>query len=167
MSSSIQYKESCWRDFVRLVRSHAKRKLVLFHLVRGIKQAGIRYKVARKEGMSSSGWYVETSRWDYVRPIRSHARGASPRPSVMRNQACRTLSIRYEVARNESLSSFVPYQESRGRVFVHLVRSHAKQGLVQVLPYEESSKRDFLRLVRSRAKGEHVLVWLVCGINQA
>ena len=51
-----------------------------------------------------------------------------------------TLSVRYEVARKEDLSSFNRY--------------------------EESSRRDFVRLVRSRAIGELVLIRLVRGIKQ-
>ena len=142
MSLSVRYEESRRQDFVRPVQSHTKGKFVLFHPVRGIKQ-------------------VE------LRPVRSHTRGASPRPSITRNQACGTSSARYEVARNESLSSSVWYQESHGRDFVRLVRSRTKRGLVHVLLYTKSSKRDFVRPVRSRTKREHVLVQLVCGINLA
>ena len=76
-----------------------------------------------QSGMKSCGWC------------------AYPCPSVMRNQAGGTSSIRYEVKRKESMTSS--------------------------FHNEESSRRDFIRLIGSRAIGGLVLVRLVRGIKQA
>ena len=78
LSSFVRYEESCRRNFIHLVQSHEKGELVLVCLVRGIKQ----------EGLCSSGSILHETR-------------ASPRPFGRRNQASKTLSIRYEVARGD------------------------------------------------------------------
>ena len=84
MSSSARYEESSGRDFIRLVRCHVKVGLVLVYPVRGIKQAGLR-----------------------PFSTKSHEGRARPRPFGTLNQAGGTSSVRYEVARKESMSSFV------------------------------------------------------------
>ena len=72
--SSVQYEDSSKQDYVLPVRSRAKAQHVLIHLVRAIKQAGLR----------PSG-------------TKSRERRACPRPSGTRNQARGTSSIRYKV----------------------------------------------------------------------
>ena len=89
MFSSIWYRESRRRHFVRPVRSRAKGDLVHDRRVRGIKQAGY-HQSGTKLG----------ERW------------ACPRPSCRRNQVGRTSSIRYEVKQKVGFFSTVRYEES-------------------------------------------------------
>ena len=161
LSTSVRYEELIRWEFVCLVRSRTKGELVLVCPVRGIKLAGLR---------QSSTKLRETRAW--------------PCPYGYRNQVGGFSSVRYEVARNEDLSSSMWYVESSKRDFILSVRSHAKgehvlvrlvRGIKQAglhpsgtkfhkesfstfFHYGESSMRDFVRPVRGRATGEHVLV---------
>ena len=126
LSSSVEYQESCERDFVRLLRSRVKGQQVLVQLVRQINQATLppSSTKSRRESLSMSVRYEESIRPDFVRPVRSHAIGgpfivplvrgikhagllpsstksrerrACPSPSGMRKLASWTSSIQYEV----------------------------------------------------------------------
>ena len=121
----------------------------------------VQYEVVQTESMSTSAWYEELSRRDFVSPLQSRAKGglssfiryeessqrdfarlvrshatrkACPHLSSTRNQAGGTSSIWYDVVRMECLSSFIRYEESSWRDFVHSVRSRAIGGLVLVRP---------------------------------
>ena len=158
-------------DFVHPVRSRAIGGHVIVPLVRGIKHAGllssdtksrerracprpsgmrnqagrtssVRYEVMRKEGLSPSVWYKEIEQAALPpSSMKSHERKTCPHLFGMRNHVSGTSSVRYEVVRKESLSTFVQY--------------------------EESSKRNFFRPVQSSEKGELVLVCSEEGIKQA
>ena len=101
------------RDFVRLLHSLVKGELVLFQLVHGIKQVGLRPSSMKshKDILSTSGRYEKSTRMDFVRLVRSRAIGGH------------LISVRYE--------------ESSMRDFVRPVRSHVKGGLVLVCPVRE------------------------------
>ena len=85
-------------EFVCPIRSRAKGELLHVSLVRGIKQGGFQ-----------------------MLGMKSHEMNACPRPSGSWNQAGGTSSILYKVARNECLSSSIPFLKSSGREFVHPV----------------------------------------------
>ena len=165
LSLSIWYEDSSKQDFVRLIRSRVKRKLVLVRLVQGFKwerlrpfgtmkrekracprpsstriqasgTSSIRYKVTRMEGLSLFIQYEGIKHTGlHLSSMKSRKRSAYPRPSSTRNQVGGTSSVRYEDVRKENLSSSVRY--------------------------EETSRRDFICLAPSRLKGEIVLVHLV------
>ena len=134
--SSVHYEESSRWDIIHPVRCRVKGELLLIHPVRGIKQAGIRpsRQSHKMESLFSFVRYEESSRWDYICLLQSRSNGglvlvhlvrgfkqaglrpsgmkscesiACPHPSGARNQAGGTSSVRYEVARKESLSPFV------------------------------------------------------------
>ena len=91
LSTSVQYEETIWREFVHRVHTHTKTELVLVHSVQGIKQAGLDtfgtkshetracplpYGMkSHKESLPMSVRYEKSSRLDFIRPIHSHAIG--------------------------------------------------------------------------------------------
>ena len=113
LSSSVRYEESSMWNFVHLVQSRVIEELVLVCLIRGIKHAGLRPSCtkSRKERLSTSFRYEVSSRRDYIHPVRSRTRRACPRLFSMRYQASGISFVRCEVARKESLSSSVRYEE--------------------------------------------------------
>ena len=64
--------------------------------------------------------------------MKTHERRTCTRLSDKRNQSGRNSLVRYVVARNESLSSSVRYEESSRRDFICPVQSGAKRKLVIV-----------------------------------
>ena len=113
LSASIWYEVSSGRDFVSLVRSRAKRGIVLVlpvrrikldfvHLVRSREKEGlvcIRLVRTRSKGGLVPVCLVRGIKQARQRPsgTKSRNRRASPCPFGPRNQAGRTSSVRYEV----------------------------------------------------------------------
>ena len=108
LSSSVRYKESSRRDFVRPVLSRTKRELDFVRWVPVIMREGLRPSVTK-----------------------SRERTASPRPAGTTNQAGKTTSLSTKSHR-ESLSTFVRYEESLRWDFIRPVRSRVIGGHVIV-----------------------------------
>ena len=108
-STSVQYVESSWLDFVGPLRSHANGGFGLIRPVQGIKYVGLHLI-----GSKSCEWR------------------ACPRPCSTWKQAGWISSVRYEVAGNEDLSSSIRYEESSRLHYVCLVQSHTRGELVLV-----------------------------------
>ena len=162
LSSSIRYEDSSRQDFVRLVRSHVERKLVLVRPVQGFKWERLRlfgtkkrkkracprpfgtrnqssgtssiwYEVAQMEGLPLFVLYEGIKHAGLrLSRMKSRERSAYPRPSGTRNQVGRTSSIRYKDVRKENLSSSVRYEETSRRDFVSPVPSHVEGEIVLV-----------------------------------
>ena len=95
LSSSVQYEESIWREFVCPVRSHAKGDLVLVRLVQGIMQAGLRLSGTKSCEMKACPRPCDGITHARLRlaSIKSCERSSSLRPSSMRNQVSGTSSV--------------------------------------------------------------------------
>ena len=88
LSSSFWYEESSMRDFVCLVRS------------------------ARREGSSLSIWYDESSRQDFVHPLQSRAKGEHVLTRLVWGIKQVGQHLSSSKSHNESLSTFIRYEES-------------------------------------------------------
>ena len=92
LSTSVRYDESCWQDFVCLVRSSTKGELILVRPVHGIKQAGLRLSGTKLRERTASPRRSDT---------KSSERRACPCPTGTRNHADGTTSIRHKVMQGE------------------------------------------------------------------
>ena len=92
----------------------------------------VRYKFAQREGSFSSIRDDESSRWDFVCPLRSRVKGEHVLVRLVRGIKQVGLHPSGLNSCKKSLSTFVRYEKSSKRDFVHLVRSHVIRGHVLV-----------------------------------
>ena len=72
----------------------------------------VRYDVARREGSSSSVRYNESSRWDFARPLQSCVKGEHVLARLVWGIKQVGQHPSGSKSRNESLSTFIRYEES-------------------------------------------------------
>ena len=98
---------------------------------------------------------------------KSCERRTCPLPSGSRNPVGGSSSVRFEVARNEGLSSSIRYEDQASETLTVRYEVARMEGLSSSVWYEESSTHDFVRPVRSHVNRDLDHVCPLRGIKQA